>query len=359
MPGESPYSCAVFAKSLLLLNKMRRRLRQLDDNQFPTETSSEVKRMLLKSLDALQEEPKRLGASADSLYKQALEFQDLVDLLERSSSEFVSCPTVSFCNKMWGSLFPQDGRGVFFSYDRRHNYGICSFSRDLRERLKAVLPTPAIDRIVDTEICCLSLASLEEDNIPMYACIAHEFGHEVYKFHHRDISRIWLEMSRSLIDDLGRQIESRPGPKSDGIDVVLLRKQRLTAILERFAKELTADLFGALLIGHSSYFSLNEMAWNLSKAQWNVTLPKEVDQAKVHPTKEAKRTKAYPSFDFRAQFMSDLTELKKFLDDLNRELGMSGAKELRAVPTLPQPASSEECKRKLPYYQKSTPMRRS
>src|SRR3954469_10250913 len=182
-------SDAILSKSLSLIEKTIVSLRRVDQWEFPTGQASETARQLL--VDALLQlrEPANLTAIDSAvLYNRLFSLQELAAVVERSSTARISWPLVSYCDLFWKQLFPTSSPKIFYALTPEHTYSILRFSTKLAKDLNGLLPQNKIDDLVrGRELYCLQLASSEDDNLPLYANIGHEFGHAVYDHHDADI----------------------------------------------------------------------------------------------------------------------------------------------------------------------------
>jgi len=306
MTRSDIHASAILGKSLLLHEKLRERVKRVNSEQFPTKASSHAQEMLAHALELLSEAPAAYAPSPSVFHRQVFALHELVHLLESSSCDLISWPVVSYCDDMWKKLFGGEKRHVFFAHTAQHNYGLFRFSRAMYRHTENVLPSSKIDWLRESDLYCLLLASLEEDNIPLYANIAHEFGHVVYDLRMTEVHSLWMPLSRTMQKKMDSQIEERSG--GDSLSV-LRRKRQTRAALENLVKELTSDVAGAILLGPSFFLSLNEMAWGSDVSKWSVDLV----PALQHIT-------AYPSFEFRLECVRRVSNLTEFCKSVEPEL---------------------------------------
>jgi hypothetical protein len=279
----------LLAKSTALLEKTRQKILEIDDSQFPSDGSKEVRNILLKCVDALVVAPEKWEPSPIAYYRMVFKIRGFVNKLERSSDKLISWPVVSYCNKIWTTLLGQQNYIVFFSHDSEHNYSIYCFSNALALQLRSVIPPSEISNIISNKIYCISLASMEEENLPIYANIGHEIGHILFTVHAEKLNDIFLNKTQdTIIKDIIADI--------DNLKLNNEHKKRLKlkslATLDGFVKEITSDLFGAILFGPNFIYSLGEMSWEHDMGAWDICLSPEI-----------KHTRAYPSFTFRLQLI--------------------------------------------------------
>ena len=129
----------IFSKSLALIEKTRKRVRQIDSANFPTASSTEAVELLLSSLDSLGNKAFWSAMSPEALYNTLISIQELVVEVEASTSDHISWPLVSYCDHIWKALFPKDDVRIFYSLTSDHNYTIYPFTN----RLANVAGTPS------------------------------------------------------------------------------------------------------------------------------------------------------------------------------------------------------------------------
>jgi hypothetical protein len=293
---------AALAKALLFLDRLKNRVRQLDSELFPTDASRDVKKLLLTTFDRLAERSNDPRLDPIAFLNVALRLHDFVALLERSSNSLIPWPVVRFCDRIWGELFQSSNLRVFFSTHPYHNYGIMPYSRNLRQALKPVARIGPLWQ-PDGDILCLLLASLEEDNLPSYANIAHEFGHVAFELHQKHAYRIWKDISRSLADKLSMQ-NSRILPPDD----INSRMTKLHEVLWSITEELVADCVASMLLGHSFFLSLTEMSLKAYANVWSAVLSPAVS--------------AYPSYRFRLETVKERLGFDTFLSAVQAQLNV-------------------------------------
>ena len=203
----------VLAKSIALIQKTKKRVEQVDDAEFPTPSSKEAKVLLLSTLDALADKTFLPAMNPEALYNILINIQGLVEQLEASENAHISWPLVSCCDSLWNQLFPKGEAQIFYSVMTEHNYGISSFSLNLKRLIEIVLPPSQIKKILNGQtLYCLQLASLEDENLPLYANIGHEFGHALFWSEDTVISKILenecSDVFKLIVDDL-KQIDKQ------------------------------------------------------------------------------------------------------------------------------------------------------
>ncbi len=239
--------------------------------------------MLIEALNQLGSKEVLASVNSEVLFERLIKYQNFVEDIEQSSTSRISWPIVRYCDTIWNKLFSNDKKVIFYTLTKEHNYLIYQFSRELRKTLTGLLTQKQIDSILgEKDIYCLRLASLEEENLTLYAIIAHEFGHVIYRDMEDTLNEIYLNIFKEItqrIDDeiikLGKAFATR-------------RRMRVRYILKGFIEEITSDIFATLLMGPAFYISLDEMSWSYDRNQWIVGLSYSKD-----------RISAYPSFNFR------------------------------------------------------------
>lgn len=186
-------------------------------------------------------------------------------------------------------LFPKEDIRIFYSLTTAHNYMISSFTHRLANRLHHVLPKAEVDRILGKPILyCLQLASLEDDNLPLYANIGHEFGHALWWSHEATLLPLLNDECKVVFQNIFKHLQ-----QAEPL-LAAKRRQRSAWIIKSLATELFCDLIGAHIAGPAFLLSLQEMGWGTNQDIWSAMLV---------PKDEA--IWAYPSFKFR------LDEVKK------------------------------------------------
>lgn len=276
----------IFSKSLALIEKTKRRVLQIDGTGFPTPSSEEARSLLLEALGAMEAKDLWPSMSPEALYNALIRIQGLVEEVEASTSDRISWPLVSYCDHIWRSLFPGRELRIFYSLTNLHNYTISSFTQRLENLLCHVLPKAELGRVLGgTTLYCLQLASLEEENLPLYANIGHEFGHALH-WSRRQTLLTLLELECKPVVDLIRA-EHRARDAGFGHKK---RTDRTIWIVNALATELFCDLIGAHIAGPAFLLSLQEMGWGTNQDVWSAILVPKNDE--IH---------AYPSFKFRLQ----------------------------------------------------------
>lgn len=301
----------ILLKSLALIEKTKRRVQQVDENEFPT-TSSEVPRSLL--LSALNKLADRqlwasgtpgLGsaASPEALYNALIRLQELVEEVESSNSANISSPLVSYCDHIWGLLFPQGKQHIFYSVTSEHNYKISSFSDKLRKRLHGLLtPNQIAEVLAGNDLYCLQLASLENENLPLYANIGHEFGHAICWTNEKNIFELLEKESDQLLEAILKTLQAQ--------DSTLAHRPAIRSIfiIRNLATEMFCDLIGSAVAGPAFLLSLHEMAWGTTNQGYWIARLVPDDHAIV----------AYPSFRFRLGKVKAWTEAEQFGNNVKR-----------------------------------------
>lgn len=284
----------VYSKSLALIEKTLKRLERINADDFPTPASEQARLLLISAVKMLRESARPPPFSnAELLYNTLILLQDMCAAVEASSSAHISWPLVSYCDHIWQRLFPANGEGIFYSLTTAHNYNISSFSGQLKEKLHGLLLKEDIDKLGQGhQLYCLRLASLEEENLPLYANIGHEFGHAIFWSAQAQI----IQLLREELGETSRQLLAALGPAAN--QRLVKRAEYLVMLI---ATEAFCDLIGARIAGPAFLLSLHEMSWRSNTGTWNL---------KLHP--DHSRTQAYPSFCFRLHCLKDRLRLPDF-----------------------------------------------
>ncbi|MBI5386335.1 MAG: hypothetical protein HZA90_16820 [Verrucomicrobia bacterium] len=315
----SQVDALVLSKSLALVEKTKRQVAQIDTAEFPTSSSLVARNLLLAALGSLGNEAHWQAMSPEALYRALIQMQRLVGEVEASTSDRISWPLVSYCDHFWRLLFPSDDTQIFYSLFEEHNYGIRSFSRRLMLLLETVLPPPEVTRILGgKEIYCLQISSLEDENLPLYANIGHEFGHALYWAKEQQIWSILAAECDAVFKAIRSSLVAQEAGSAGR------RASRCAWVIMAIATELFADLVGALIAGPAFLLSLHEMGWGADQNSWSIALsPKDSN------------THAYPSFAFRLSCVQGTVRLDAFDRDLRHKFdAMPNEKDL--LKTIPQ-----------------------
>lgn len=291
----------IFSKSLALIEKTRRRVTQIDSANFPTSSSGEAIELLLISLESLGNKTLWPSISPEALYSTLISIQELVGEVEASTSDHISWPLVSYCDQIWKALFPKGDARIFYSLTSAHNYTISSFTHRLAGRLHHVLPKSEVEKILTKPtLYCLQLASLEDDNLPLYANIGHEFGHALWWAHEQSLLKLLNDECKVVFQKICLHLQ---------MELLLAgrRIQRCSWIIKSLATELFCDLVGCHISGPAFLLSLQEMGWGTNQDIWSARLvPK--DEAIV----------AYPSFKFRLDAAKKTADIAVFGKNVRR-----------------------------------------
>jgi len=313
-----PVDDFILSKSLSLIEKTKRSVAQIDTAVFPTASSEIARKLLSAALDSLGNRVFWEAMSPEALYNTLIHIQGLVAKVEASTSDHISWPLVSYCDHFWKLLLPTGEVQIFYSVLAEHNYSIGSFTNSLRLLLENVLPPPEIDRILGgKQLYCLQIASLEDENLPLYANIGHEFGHALYRDREPQIISIFT----AECHDVFMSIYSVLTAKESGL--ANRRMNRVAWIVRSIATELFCDLVGSILAGPAFLLSLHEMGWGTDQNSWIMKLsPKD------------SRIRAYPSFAFRLSCVKKFIQLDAFVQTLRQKLdSLRDKDELKKIPT--------------------------
>ncbi len=286
----------VLAKSIALIQKTKKRVEQVDNAEFPTQSSEQARLLLLGTLNALADKTFLPAMNPEALYNVLINIQGLVEQLEASDNAHISWPLVSCCDSLWNQLFTEGKAQIFYSVMTEHNYGISSFSFHLKRLIEKVLPPSQIKKILNGQILyCLQLASLEDENLPLYANIGHEFGHALFWSKDTVISELLASECAGVFKLIVEELNK--------IDPSLIQKRatKTSWIIRGFATELFCDLIGFLISGPAFFLSLHEMTWGMDQGVWS---------ARLSPTYT--NISAYPSFRFRFHGLRKLDRISSF-----------------------------------------------
>ena len=310
------------SKALALIERTRHRLRQIDSSAYPTDETKIARDVLLASLEQLgstenwkSRSPKtqQPPVSPQVLYRALIDFQEFVTALESSNLERISWPVVNYCRELWNVLFPKESEKrphVFYSAQSRHNYSIGSFDEHLGQLLRPVLGSRqevegffADAPLKGTALFCLRIPLVEDQNLPLYANIGHEFGHALLKHRRAEFNQLWVQE----FDGFWKQV-IKQFPRIGEASVA----KRFLQALESFAEELFCDRVGAAISGPAFLLSLQEMLWGSDPELWQVNLRPELSEIA-----------AYPGDAFRIECLREaesLISLPQFITDICKHL---------------------------------------
>jgi hypothetical protein len=295
-------SDAVYASCLLVIERMRDRLKHLDDDQFPTEATKFACDLLLNTLTAIEESININRPSPHVVYERLVNLRNRVLTLERSNSTLVSWPIACWFEQCWKTNISDPRIKVFFVQCQDHNYSILNFTNSILQELQEITTEDVRKKLADNMLFCISLASLEEDNVPLYASIAHEFGHIVSQIH------------SAKFDDI---IKTKLDPVTKAINASLLEEKTkrnndigklLPLVFYAFAEELISDAFAATLMGPSFILSMNEISWAVeSTPLWHAWISKTQCYSNAHP-----------SMSFRLNCLESILKYSTFREGIDR-----------------------------------------
>lgn len=307
----------ILSKSLSLIEKTIGRVAQIDAEDFPTESSTAATELLHNTLQALSRAATSPATSPEALYNALIRFQLFVEEVEASNSDHVSWPLVSYCDHIWHTLFPQGDRKIFYSVTTAHNYTISSFTHRLKALLQPVLSKQEIATVVGTDtLYSLQVASLEEENLPLYANIGHEFGHVVYWSKEPEAFKILVDDISGPFAAIGKHLQTQDASSATR------RAGRTEFIIRAIAVELFCDLVGVLIAGPAFLLSLQEMGWGTDQLAWTGTLL---------PTDAYNR--GYPSFSFRIHCLKQWAGLATYETDAARSFQKLDNADLKTLVT--------------------------
>lgn len=319
----------ILAKSIALIEKTKQRVAQIDSSNFPTESSTVARTLLRNTLDVLGNNAVSPAVSPEALYNALIRFQRLVEDVEMSTSEHVSWPLVSYCDHVWLSLFPHGDSQIFYSVTSEHNYSISSFSSRLATLLQPVLASAEIDSLVGKNtLYCLQLASLEEENLPLYANIGHEFGHAVWwgneKGNEKELLKFFVTELKPVFGGVQTELQAFD------MFAAARRTMRAAWIIKSIATELFCDLIGLIVSGPAFLLSLNEMSWGSDETRWTGRLVPH----KAYIT-------AYPSFRFRLHCLKRDSSVPKYEADAAKSFKNLGNEDLKKLASYLSELSSD------------------
>lgn len=306
---------AILSKALGLIEKTVGSLQQLDHRDFPTATTEEARKLLLRVLQAMQEPSNYEPMAPSVLYNKVLEVQKLVALLARSSTEHIPWPFVGYCDEIWAEFFRESDPQIFYSVTPEHNYSIRRLSSHLKILLEDILAQAVINKLLpDPELYCLELASVEDENLPLYANIGHEFGHALYDRHKQELLDVLNKHSEKVLVAIYESLYTG--------EPIQAKRRRFLAFftLAALAKELFCDLVAANLMGPAFYLSFYEMSWGQKRDIFNISLS---------PSKS--EIQAYPSFHFRLHIIKKHAGVSSFCVDARKDFSALETQELRTV----------------------------
>ena len=319
MDPLSEESRAIRSKARALIERTIFSLEQIDSAGFPTEASEKARENLLKILHALCD-PTTIEPIAPAILLQKIfELQNLVRMLEDSTTTHISWPLVGYCDCIWRKFFPVDERLIFYSLMPEHNYSISRFSKSLREDvLQGILPMSMVGALLQgPELYCLRLASIEDQNLPLYALIGHEFGHAVHDSREEELKPAFLSIFEDIINTIRTTLYAEDAIQTNR------RLARTVAVLWSLGTELFSDLVGSLLMGPAFALSLHEMSWGTHRNVFPVLLaPKNEDIT------------AHPSYNFRLSCLQMLSDLPEFCKNAKAHFVKLTDQRLRQIPDM-------------------------
>jgi len=321
---------AILSKSLVLAEKTTNRLHQIDQSHFPTDSSMIARQLLLKVLDALRDPPNFGPMDPSVLYNRLIALQELCDLVARSSVDSISWPLVGYCDAIWEGFFGPGNPKIFYSVTPEHNYSIFGFSQYIANLLDGLLPPGEIQALIDgCEIYCLQLASVEDDNLPLYAIIGHEFGHAVFSHREQEILQTLGNRFGNVMQQIHTHFQNEDSSQAQR------RLSRIIVVVRKTAEELFCDMAGAMLMGPAFFLSSYEMSWGHSRSIFQVLL-----------APSDRQTRAYPSNQFRLSCVRDKAGVQTFCDgavDDFKKLSKPEHRELYdCLSTIPTSHSSDQ-----------------
>ncbi len=239
--------------------------------------------------------------------------QGYVDNLEASVNDRISWPLVSYCDDIRNIFFTPETAQIFYSLTREHNYSIAPYSDILKASLRDLLTAAQLEATFKgPTVFRLSLASLEDDNLPLYANIGHEFGHALFSIRKRELAAMISPRFTGIFQKAEVAWAALPPEK---------RAPLLTRLSRYFffglGEELYCDLVGSLLMGPAFFLSLYEMLWGAPKNLWVGNIDRTLD--------------CYPSLNFRLQLIKRWIGLDGFVKDATRDFARLQNPELKGM----------------------------
>lgn len=308
----------IFSKCLALIEKTIENISQIDEGLFPTKVSEEARDLLLNALIKIKDKNMLRPMDPPVLYNRLISLQSLVEQVENSTINYISWPFVSYCNDIWESFYGLDGPKIFYTATHEHNFIISPFTTELSSALSVIMPSSIITEIVDKrELYCLHLSSLEGTNLPLYANVAHEFGHPLYYLNRSEFFEFWERRLKDVHDSILKDLKSLEKAQSSRIMI------RVKAITLSIAKELLADLFAGLVMGPAFFLSLYEMSWGGNSSAWTIALsPISYD------------IEAYPSYNFRFRCIMEFINIMEIENKAKEEFKRIKKEKLKQIASI-------------------------
>ncbi|MCP4704838.1 MAG: hypothetical protein GY865_09535 [candidate division Zixibacteria bacterium] len=305
---------AILSKSLILASKTVNRLNQIDQYHFPTDSSNDARQLLIDSFIQLQKPENVIAMDPSVLYNRLIALQELCDLIVQSSVDSISWPLVGYCDDIWKSFFDTNNHKIFYSVTPEHNYSIFNFSAYVASLLDCLLSPTIIKELIKKEIHCLQLASIEDDNLPLYAIIGHEFGHTVFDRRKSEIFPILGNHFIEVINQINKHFIDNEKSQAER------RLRRTIEVVKAMAEELFSDLVGSLLMGPAYFLSSFEMSWGYTGSTFRILL-----------APEAINIRAYPSDLFRLNCTKTWTKVEDFCKSADIDFNKLKCSELKQL----------------------------
>ncbi|MDD4870096.1 MAG: hypothetical protein PHR77_06010 [Kiritimatiellae bacterium] len=303
---------AIRSKALAMIERAVSRVKEIDKWHFPTFSTEDARKLILSSLEAIRAPTNLVPMDPAVLYMRFFSIEQMIHLLESSSIDHISWPIVGYYDEIWDLFFGKDGPKVFYSVTVDHNYKIRRFSKTMSFALRDLLPHAKVESLLSgKELYCLELASSEDNNLPMYANIGHEFGHVVHDQTQKEISPLFINHFLPVFENMSKDIIDAGPSKSTSHTAF-----KIVNAIGSLAEELFSDMVGAILLGPAFYLSLSEMGWGLDR-----------DSCKVHLLPTDDRVRAHPSFNFRLKCIRHIAQIDNFCEQIkvksqkNKDMG--------------------------------------
>lgn len=297
------FADAVYSNCFILADRFIQRLDKLDEAQFPTPATREARILLKTAINLIIKSIPTNHPSPQVVYKVLVELNTMVMAIERSQCTMVSWPIACCFEKLWKEIRQGNKGEVFFSLRYNRNYCIKEFSGELTRRLEFIVEESDRLKLGEIPIYCLSLASCEEDNAPLYSNIAHELGHIICRMYSDKIN----DIKKAKLGALSKQIENYIDQKIKPQREKTSRKAIVEAIIENLINEIVSDVLASILMGHSYLLSLNEMSWSDPGNVWSIGNGGSSGNIDAHP-----------SFSFRISILSSILSFTSEMEKLRK-----------------------------------------
>jgi hypothetical protein len=320
-----PTVVANYSKSYILSRRVLSRLESLDSDSFPTPHTESACRFLGEALKAVADPSTLEDKEPVDVHGFVTIVHEIVELIEESSSGRMAWPLTNFCDEIWTKLFPSGGPELFYIHAPEYNYFVAPFSSGLLHELENVLPPSQRTELEKKfELWSLSLPSIEDRNLPLYANIVHEFGHVLFDANEAELEPLLAAAFAETFQILSARVSVKP--TMDDVRVIV----RINAILRALSQEIFSDLLAALVMGPGFYLSLYETSWPQAPSVWSAELAEtELDIS------------AHPAPAFRLSFIREKAEIDNLKNSALERLSREGPENLGPIlQALDLPVSS-------------------